>query len=296
MSSVTHSTKLIPLRILLGNPEKTSPQISPDGTKMAYLAPVNDVLNVWVGSVDSENYQPVTKDEERGVRFYFWAEDNKHILYIQDVQGNENGRLYATHLETHETRDLTPFENVQVHIIDHDKHFPNELLIGMNKDNPQIHDVYHLDLISGNLELAIKNPGNVVGWMTDANFKVRGAFAARPDGGFDLLVRENEQAEWRILVTYDAEDALNSRPITFSEDGQSLYLIDSRNATCAPGTARIAAGRTTIIAAHRLSTVRNADVIFVLSGGRLAESGTHDALLRLGGRYARLVAEQHGVL
>src|SRR5579864_1807362 len=84
------TTQLIPRKVLFGNPEKTGPQVSPDGTMMAYLAPVNDVLNVWVGKIGSDDYEPVTKDTDRGVRFYFWAADNKHIMYIQDRGGDEN--------------------------------------------------------------------------------------------------------------------------------------------------------------------------------------------------------------
>src|SRR5437588_7170988 len=168
--TVLPEVALIPRNVLFGNPVKTSPQISPDGKRLAYLAPVNNVLNVWVGAIGSDDYQPVTKDEDRGVRFYMWAADNKHILYIQDVGGNENWRLYATNIETRETRDLTPFENVQVQITDRDKHFPNELLISMNKENPQVHDVYHLDLPSGELTLVAKNPGNIAGWVVDTQF------------------------------------------------------------------------------------------------------------------------------
>ncbi len=220
---------LIPREVLFGNPVTTSPSISPDGKKMAYLAPVNDVLNVWVGAVGGENYQPVTQDTDRGVRFYIWAADNKHILYIQDKGGNENWRLYATDIDTKETRDLTPFENVQVQILDHDKHFPHELLIAMNKENPQVHDVYHLDLPSGEFTLVAKNPGNIAGWVTDTQFKVRGALAARPDGGNDLLVRDDEQSEWRTILTWEADDALTSGPLGFTHDGQGIYLQDSRN-------------------------------------------------------------------
>jgi dipeptidyl aminopeptidase/acylaminoacyl peptidase len=221
---------LIPRNVLFGNPDKAAPRISPDGERMAYLAPVNGVLNVWVGNIGSDNYHPVTQDTERGIRFYLWAADNKHILYIQDSGGNENWRLYATNLETRETRDLTPFENVQVHLLDRDKHFPDELLLGMNKENPQVHDVYHLQLSSGELTLVAKNPGNIAGWVTDTNFKVRGAVAAQMDGSNDLLVRDNEQSEWRKVLTWDADDALNSGPLGFTQDGQSLYLEDSRNA------------------------------------------------------------------
>ncbi len=55
---------------------------------------------------------------------------------------------------------------------------------------------------------------------------------------------------------------------------------------------RLMRGRTTILAAHRLSTVRNADIIFVFAAGELAEQGTHTELMRLGGRYARMVDQQ----
>ncbi|HZU02589.1 MAG TPA: S9 family peptidase, partial [Ktedonobacteraceae bacterium] len=229
MMTSTPTVELIPRRVLFGNPVKTSPQISPDGKRMAYLAPVNNVLNVWVGAVGSGDYQPVTQDTDRGVRFYFWAADNKYIMYIQDVKGNENWRLYATNIDTKETRDLTPFEDVQTHIIDRDKHFPNELLIGLNKENPQVHDVYHLDLTTGELTLVAKNPGNIAEWVVDTQFKIRGALVARPDGGQDLLVRDAEQSEWRTILTWDADDALTSGPLGFTKDGQSLYLRDSRN-------------------------------------------------------------------
>ncbi|HEY4385678.1 MAG TPA: S9 family peptidase [Ktedonobacteraceae bacterium] len=225
----TTPVELIPREILFGNPEKAGPRISPDGKRLAFLAPVNDVLNVWVGEIGQDNYRPVTQDKERGVRFYFWAADNAHILYIQDMGGNENWRLYATHIEGGETRDLTPFEDVQVQILDHDKHFPHELLIGMNKENPQVHDVYHLDLRTGELLLVAKNPGNVAGWVTDTQFKVRGAVAALPDGGNELFVRENEQSEWQKLLTWAPEDSLSSGPLSFSKDGRSIYLQDSRN-------------------------------------------------------------------
>ncbi len=221
---------LIPRRVLFGNPLKANPQISPDGQRLAYLAPVNNVLNVWVGAIRSENYQPVTNDTDRGVRFYFWAADNKHILYIQDSGGNENFRLYATHIETKETRDLTPYDNVQVQILDRDKHFPNELLIAMNKENPQLHDVYHLNLASGELQEVAKNPGNVAGWVTDTNLKVRGAQAMLPDNSQQLLVRDDEQSEWKLLLTWGPDDALSSGPVSFSKDGQTLYMEDSRDA------------------------------------------------------------------
>ncbi len=240
---------LIPREVLFGNPERASPLISPDGSRMAYLAPVDGVLNVWVGSTGGDDYQPITDDRDRGIRVFFWGHDRRHLLYLQDTAGDENWSLYAVGLETEQARALTPFEGVQVHIIDHNKHFPNDMLIGMNREDPKLHDVYDLNFTSGEPRLAAKNPGNVVGWVSDAQLKVRGALAARADGGMDLLVRNDESEGWRQLVGWGPEDALNSRPLAFSQDGKRLYVEDSRDANAGRLVEiSLATGATTVIA------------------------------------------------
>ena len=67
----TKPGRIIPREVLFGNPERTQPLISPDGTRLAYLSPVDGVLNAWVGSVGGDDFQPVTEDHERGIRLYF---------------------------------------------------------------------------------------------------------------------------------------------------------------------------------------------------------------------------------
>src|SRR5262245_41561902 len=87
-------TPLIPRDVLFGNPDKAAPQISPDGTKIAFLAPLNGVLNVWVGPLsDAGAAKAVTNDTNRGIRRYLWAYDNTHIIYLQDTGGDENWRV-----------------------------------------------------------------------------------------------------------------------------------------------------------------------------------------------------------
>ena len=56
---------------------------------------------------------------------------------------------------------------------------------------------------------------------------------------------------------------------------------------------RLLAGRTSFVIAHRLSTVRHADMILVLQKGRILERGTHDDLISRGGLYAKLCQAQH---
>lgn len=239
MPDTTTAIPLIPREVLFGNPEMTSPRISPDGSLLAYIAPVEGVLNVWVGPVGSpaggNDFKPVTDDRNRGIRAYFWAEDGEHLVYLQDEGGDENWRLYAVKPAsgTLDARNLTPFENVQARPLEKNRRFPGQILIELNRRTPELHDVYRLDLPTGELELVAENPGNVAGWVSDLDMAVRGAVTAYPDGGFGLLFREDAGSEWREIVTWGPEDGLSSGPVGFSGDGKRMFLRDSRGANAA---------------------------------------------------------------
>jgi dipeptidyl aminopeptidase/acylaminoacyl peptidase len=225
--------KLIPRSVIFGNPEKTAPQISPDGKMLAYVAPLEGVLNVWTKTIGKEDDRAITKDTNRGIFNYFWGGDSKQMMYLQDKGGNENWQLYDVELATSETRSLTPYDSIQVQITGRDKHFPTHLIIAMNKDNPQLHDAYHLDLNTGELKMVAQNPGNVVGWVTDNNLVVKLALAPTAEGGMDLLYRDNASNPWKKILTWDSQNSLTSAPIGFTKDGQSIYMVDSRDANAA---------------------------------------------------------------
>ncbi len=241
--------KLIPLEVLLGHPERAGAQISPDGKRLSYVAPLDGVMNVFVGDAGSGDERPVTHDTDRGIQGYFWAHDNRHIMYVRDKDGSENYRLYDVDLETGVERDLTPLDGVQCRLIAHRKDFPNDVLIGLNQANPQLHDVYHLDLTTGQLEKIAENPG-FVGWVVDAELKVRGAMTPLPDGGAVIMVRDDEASDWRPLLQVPPEDAESTGPLGFTKDGRAMYLQTSVGAN----TGRlvkldIGAGTTEVIAA-----------------------------------------------
>jgi len=216
------------------------------------------VLNVWVGAVGAalDEAEAVTADRDRGIRSFFWAHDNRHLLYVQDVGGDEDWRLFDVDLDTGDIRDLTPFEGVQARVEESDKRFPDTILVGLNRDNPQLHDVYRLDLPSGELEKIVENPG-FVGFMADADFDVRAAVAPLPDGGMVVMVRDkpvggeppDHVAEWRPLLQYGQDDALTTEPVAFTLDGGALWVISSVGAN----TGRlvkldIATGRSEVVA------------------------------------------------
>jgi dipeptidyl aminopeptidase/acylaminoacyl peptidase len=226
------TTPLIPREILFGNPEQSGPAISPDGARIAWLAPVDGVLNVWVGQVGTKDAKPVTYETERGVRDYRWAHDDRHLLYLQDHDGDENWHLHAVDLVAGTIRDLTPFDGVQAQLVATDKRFPGQVLVGLNIDNPELHDVYRVDLASGQLDLVASNPG-FVSWVADAELRVRCGAASTPDGGLAVMVRDSEEAEWRQVLRIAQEDALGTSLVAFSLDGRSLLLITSQDANAA---------------------------------------------------------------
>src|ERR1017187_9443044 len=226
--------QLIPRQVLFGNPERVRPRISTDGTQLAWIAPSAGVLNVWVApanqgkgqGIDWSAARVVTDDADRGIRMFAWAHDGRHLLYVQDAGGDENWRLHDVDTVTMQRRDLTPFDNVQARIIATSKRHRNEVLVGMNRENPQLHDVFRLNLTTGELTKLIENPG-YAGWLADEDMVVRAAVSPLPDGGFDLLVRDSAEDSWRTLVTIPADDAPASDALSFSADGTSLLAISS---------------------------------------------------------------------
>ncbi|HEX9992083.1 MAG TPA: S9 family peptidase [Acidimicrobiales bacterium] len=222
---------LVPRTVLFGNPERTSPRVSPDGRRLAWIAPSDGVLNVWVGDVgaDPSSGRVVTDDRERGIRAHTWAHDGRHLLYAQDAGGDEDWHLYAVDLVDGGVRDVTPFDHVQVRLVAVDKRFPDTILVAINRDDPRLHDVYRLDLPSGTLDKVVDNPG-YLGFLADDDFRVRAAVEPLPDGGLRVLVRDDEDGEWRPLLDVPHEDALSTDLLSFTADGTALYVLTSAGA------------------------------------------------------------------
>jgi len=225
-------TEIIPRDTLFGNPERTNPRISPDASRLAWVAPRNGTLNVWVAPTDATGVNwaaalPLTDDNGRGIRTFAWAWDGRHLLYLQDNLGDENRNLYVVNVDTMERRNLTPFTDVQARIIAVRKSHPGEVLIGLNHPNPKLHDVYRVNLASGDLAKVVENPG-YVGWLADEDLVVRAALAPLPHGGFDLVVRDSPAArQWRRLLTIPADDIPPTGALSFTGDGASLLAISS---------------------------------------------------------------------
>jgi dipeptidyl aminopeptidase/acylaminoacyl peptidase len=248
-------TTLITRKTLFGNPDKASARISPDGTKLSYLAPHHGVLNVFVGPVDDPDAaKPVTDDKQRGIRAYFWAYDSQHILYVQDTDGDEDWHVYSVDLAKGETKDLTPLQKVAAQIDGLSEKFPLEILVGLNDRDPRYHDLYRIHIATGERQLVQQNP-DFAGFVSDDDYQVRFATKMTPDGGSQLFQADG-QGGWKEFQKIGMEDTLTTSPAGFDKTGKILYMTDSRGRdTSALTQIDLTDGKETVLAANDLADV-----------------------------------------
>jgi dipeptidyl aminopeptidase/acylaminoacyl peptidase len=218
---------LISRNVLFGNPDRITTRISPDGSKLSFLAPENGVLNVSVGPADSpELARPVTRDTSRGIRSYTWAYTSEHIIYLQDRNGDENWRVYSVNLTSGRTLDLTPFEGVRAEILALSPKHPEEAVIGLNKRDPEYHDLFRLNIETGKLTELLENK-DFSSFEVDDEFNVRLASRMNPEGGSDIFRLARDRSP-EVFLKVEMEDALSTGFFGFDGTRDHVYLVDSR--------------------------------------------------------------------
>jgi dipeptidyl aminopeptidase/acylaminoacyl peptidase len=256
---------LIPRKVLFGNPERTAPYLSPDGKKIAFTAAVDGVMNLWVAPVDDiAAAKPVTQEKRRPIMKYFWARNGDYLLYMQDQGGNENFHLYAVNLSTNSTRDLTPHKSVRAEVIADSFDRPDELLVGLNNRDPRWHDVWLVNIVTGESKLVLKNEG-FAATLADSSLTIRLAIRSQSDGGQEYLRLDG--AEWKPFATIPGDDALTTEPLFFTSDGKAFYMIDSRGRDkSALVKIDVATRKSTVV-----GTADKADVSYVIKNPRTHE-------------------------
>ena len=224
---------LIPRAKFFGNPEKARARLSHDGKRLAYVAPVDGVLNVYVSSDDTAaNAKAITFDKHRGITQYMWAYTNKHILYSQDKNGDEDNHVYVIDLATGKTTDLTPIEKIAAQIEGFSEKFPDEILVGINdRGERHYHDIWRINITTGEKKMVQENPG-FAGFLTDDDYRVRMAMNFTMTGGQIYLQPTKDKPgedDWKPYLEIGVLDGMTTSPAGFNKDGDKLYMLDSRN-------------------------------------------------------------------
>jgi dipeptidyl aminopeptidase/acylaminoacyl peptidase len=242
-SFISNEPSLIPREILFGNPERSNPQISPDGKYLTYLAPDKDnVMQLWVRTRYGKDDRRLTDEKKRGVFHYTWLYDGEHLVFAQDNDGDENWQIHLVDIASGAERNLTPYKGVQSLLVALEPKFPREMLVAMNLRNRSFHDVYRINITTGETLMVNRNGGRQVWWAADGNFKIRiGATLA------GVIIRDAEKSPWRTLRR--AQPGETGGFYGFSRDEKTFYKRGTPDEnTSALLAIDLAAGKETVLA------------------------------------------------
>ncbi len=218
--SVNAQVREIPLKDFFRNPEKTGYQISPDGNYFSFLAPWESRLNVFVQKIGGDEAVRVTAATQRDITSYFWKGNNK-IIYLQDNAGDENFKLYSVDTDGSDLKLLTAENNVRAGIVDDLEDIDDYMIINTNERNPQVFDVYRINVNTGEKKMIAENPGNIVGWLTDHDGKLRVAVVS--DGvNTALLYRDTEDQPFKEVLKTNFRESVD--PLFFTFDNKYMYV------------------------------------------------------------------------
>ncbi|MEO8705757.1 MAG: S9 family peptidase [Kofleriaceae bacterium] len=222
--AVPAAAKPIPVRDFFRNAQQVGYDLSPSGDYISFMQPYRNRMNVFVQKRTGGPVTRVTSETERDVAGYAWKGDGR-ILFVKDFKGDENYHVVAVDKDGKNLKDLTPFDKVRASIVDELKDHTTDVLVQLNKRNPEVSDVYRLNVVTGALKLVAENPGNVTGWLTDHTGAIRIAMAS--DGvNSTLLYRDTEAAPFKPFLTTDFRESVG--PWMFTFDNQKLYATSNR--------------------------------------------------------------------
>jgi len=225
---------LVDRELFFGDPEISGAQISPNGEFISFRKQYKDVMNIWVKGIDEpfEAARPMSADSVRPVRGYFWSQDSRFLLYVQDKGGDENSHVYAIDPRGEPdpatgvppALDLTPYEGVQARIISVPEATPDKILVGLNDRDAQVHDVYRVDLNTGERELVLQNDEGIAGWQTDLEGNVRLGVKIDEEGN-SLVLRVDGET---LTEVYRCSSMESCGPVRFHKDGELVYMITNK--------------------------------------------------------------------
>jgi dipeptidyl aminopeptidase/acylaminoacyl peptidase len=219
-------TRLIPIEELFALPAFSSWTLSPDGTRLAYLAPAYGHLNVWVRGVDQEHADAVlvTHSRTRSIPGFQWTSDPRWMLFRQDTDGNEDWHWFRIDLDNPEAEpvDLTPLP-------------PGARVVGAGEEDGKVvavmnprylfFDTFDIDLLTGETTL-VSESSDILSNYSDVRGN-QGFFTTQAaDGTLEVYaVDDKATGAMRLVHSEDGPSFPTGQfPIHFSLDHSEMYL------------------------------------------------------------------------
>ena len=220
---------LIGIETFCADPKFANASISPDGTRMAYLAPHRGRRNVWVRGIDEthDDAVAVTHDARRGITSYYWTDDPRWLLYLQDTDGNEDWHLYRVDLDAPDESavDLTPMAaGSRVSAVEPIASLPGSVLVSMNR-RPLFFDVFRIEVATGATVVHCEHDDPTAATMFDRDGRAVFRTAIASDGFVEVSAVDPDAGHVRLLCRLGgAEHPLGVYPQQVTADGKGLLV------------------------------------------------------------------------
>jgi dipeptidyl aminopeptidase/acylaminoacyl peptidase len=215
---------LIPRQAFFENANAFSPQLSPDGHWLAWIAPVDGVMNVWVAPRDDlTKARPLTRQTDRPICEHRFARTSAHVLFRKDKDGDENFNLWCVGIGDAQARNLTPYRDVLAEIVGLHHENPNLIAVEMNDRDARWHDLYIVDIRSGERRLVYENRDEIARFILDSQLNLRLAVTTRGKGLGSAILQWTGRA-FKEIMAIKADDVLSTWPSHVNRPGDAWFL------------------------------------------------------------------------
>lgn len=223
----TDEKKGIPVDNFFRTQDKAYYHVSPDGKSLSYLKLQDKKLDLFVEDIEKGTVKQLTHLNEKSISFYFWTSNNELIYYTEDESKERRSDLFVVSKDGSSQKQLSSNEKNKVRVIEDQLIDDKYIIVASNKRDSTVFDVYRLNVRTGKMDIAAKNPGNVTEWVTDNKGILKIAVAS--DGVNEtLLYRENESLPFKPVTTNNFETTL--QPVAFAEnEADVLFAISNVN-------------------------------------------------------------------
>ena len=211
-------------------PKARSFQFSPNGKYLSYREKDENGKNhVYVKEIATEKVTRVIEEKDELVRGFGWV-NNERLVYVMDQGGDENYHLYTAKISGGESKDLTPYDGVQVNFLELLKEDKDHIIISMNKDNKQIFEPYKINVVTGELEQLYSNDdvaNPIMGYIFDKDGNLKGFSRLRNGVDIDLYYTFDGK-NYEVIKKLNWKDSFSILSFNYaSENPDDAYVVSN---------------------------------------------------------------------